>query len=135
MMVWSPQVSLKSACRFRRRFLKAFYYIWAWRPSWSCDQHHVIRFLFFLYLKAVIQNLVQIVTVVSEKIQFEFFYVHDLGPRSGNALDLQYTQIFIYLIRCLLLLSFRSLAAIVSEKSTDFVFPIEKPKLPNLTFP
>ena len=28
-------------------FLKGFYHIWAWRPSWSCDQHHVIRFLFF----------------------------------------------------------------------------------------
>ena len=21
----------------RRRFLKGFYHIWAWRPSWSCD--------------------------------------------------------------------------------------------------
>ena len=21
-------------------------HIWAWRPSWSCDQHHVIRFSF-----------------------------------------------------------------------------------------
>ena len=32
------QVSWKSACRFwRRRFLKGFYHIWAWRPSWSCD--------------------------------------------------------------------------------------------------
>ena len=33
------QVSWKSARRFqrRRRFLKGFYHIWAWRPSWSCD--------------------------------------------------------------------------------------------------
>ena len=23
---------------------KGFYHIGAWRPSWSCDQHHVIRF-------------------------------------------------------------------------------------------
>ena len=23
-----------------------FYNIWAWWPSWSCDQHHVIRFSF-----------------------------------------------------------------------------------------
>ena len=29
-----------------------------------------------------IKNLVQIGTVVSEKIRFEFSYVHDLGPRS-----------------------------------------------------
>ena len=34
-----------------------------------------------LYLKAFIQNLVKIDTEVSENIQFEFVYVHDLGPR------------------------------------------------------
>ena len=34
-----------------------------------------------LYLKACIKNLVQIGNVVSEKIRFEFLYVHDLGPR------------------------------------------------------
>ena len=57
----------------------------------------------------------------------------NLGPRSRNDLDLQYSHIFIYSIRCLLQLTFRSLAAIVSEKSTVFTFPIVKPKLPNLT--
>ena len=50
----------------------------------------------FLVPEAFIQNLVQIGTVVSEKIQFEFLYVHDLGPRSRNNLDLQYSHIFIY---------------------------------------
>ena len=35
--------------------------------------------------------------------------------------------------RCLLLLPFRSLAAILSEKSTVITFPHKKPKLPNLT--
>ena len=64
------------------------------------------------------QTLVQLGTVVSEKIQFEFLYVHDLGLRSRNDLDLQYSHIVIYSIRCLLLLPFRSLAALVSEKST-----------------
>ena len=49
-----------------------------------------------LYPKAFIQNLVQICTIVSEKIQFEFLYVHNLGPRSRNDLDLQYSHIFIY---------------------------------------
>ena len=39
---------------------------------------------------AFIQSLVQINTVFSEKIRFEFLYVHDLGPRSRNDLDLQY---------------------------------------------
>ena len=73
-----------------------------------------------LYLKAFIQSLVQINTVVSEKIRFEFLYVHDLGPRSRNDLDLQYSHIFIKSI-CL-----RSLAAIVSEKSTVFTFSHRK---------
>ena len=69
----------------------------------------------------------------SEKIQFKFLYVHNLGPRSRNDLDLQYSHIFIYSIRGLLLLTFRSLNAIVSEKSTVFTFSYKKPKLPNFT--
>ena len=69
------------------------------------------------YLKAFIKNLVQVGKVVSEKIRLEFLYVHDPGPRSRNDPDLQYSHTFIYSIRCLLLPTFRSLAAIVSEKS------------------
>ena len=99
------------------------------RPA-SCHQIFIS-----LYLKVFIQNLVQISTVVSEKIQFEFLHVHDLGPRSRNDLDLQYSHIFIYSIRCLLLLPFRSLAAIVSENPLFSLFSIEKTKLPNLTLP
>ena len=60
----------------------------------SCHQIFVS-----LYLKAFIKNLVQIGKVVSEKIRFEFLYVHDLGPRSRNDLDLQYSHTFIYSIR------------------------------------
>ena len=81
----------------------------------SCHQIFVS-----LYLKAFIQSLVQINTVVSEKIRFEFLYVHYLGPRSRNDLDPQYSHIFIKSI-CL-----RSLAAIVSEKSTVFTFSYRK---------
>ena len=77
-------------------------------------------------MKAFIQNLVQIGTVVSVKIQFEFLNLHELGTRSRNDLDLQYSHIFIYSIRCLLLLPFTSLAAIVSEKSTVFTFSHRK---------
>ena len=79
-----------------------------------------------LYLKAFIQSLVQIGKVVSEKIQFDFLYVHNLGPRSKNYLDLQYSHIFIYSIRCLPQLNFRSLAATVSEKFTVFTFSYRK---------
>ena len=73
-------------------------------------------------MKAFIHNLVQNGRVVSEKIRFEFVYVQDLGPRSRNDLDLQYSHTFIHSIRCLLLPTFRSLAAIHSENSTVFTF-------------
>ena len=42
----SSLVSSKSAQRLlERRFLKSFYHIWTWQPSWSCDQHYVDEFL------------------------------------------------------------------------------------------
>ena len=87
----------------------------------SCNQIFIS-----LYLKDCIKSLVQIDTVVSEKIQFEILYVHDLRPRSSNGLDLQYSHTFIYSIRYLLLQTFRSLDAIVSEKSTVFTFSYRK---------
>ena len=107
-----------------KKILKGFYHIGAWRPSWSCDKHHVIRFSFpctrklsyKVWFRSAQKFLRKSSTVVSKKIQFECVYVHDLGPRSRNDLDLQYSHIFIYSIRCLLLLTFRSLAAIVFEK-------------------
>ena len=52
-----------------------------------------------LYMKAFIKKMVQIGEVVSEKIRFEFLYLHDLEPRSRNDLDLQYSHTFIYSIR------------------------------------
>ena len=102
----------------REDFLKSFYHIWAW-PSWSCDQHLSSHF-HFLVLESFHTKFVSDNTIVSEKIRFEFLYVHDLGPRSRNDLDLQYSHIFIKSI-CL-----RSLAAIVSEKSTVFTFSYRK---------
>ena len=77
-------------------------------------------------MKAFIQNLVQIGKVVSEKIRFEFVYAHYLGTRSSNGIDLQYLHTFINSIRCLLLPTFRALAAMVSEKSTVFTFSYRK---------
>ena len=62
-----------------------------------------------MYLIAVIQNLVKNGPVVSEKSKFQFSNVNDLGPRSINDLDLQYSQTFIKSI------GLRSQAAIVSE--------------------
>ena len=69
------------------------------------------------------QSLAQIGTVVSEKIQFEFCMNTTMGQ--GQVMTLTF-NIFIYSIRCLLLLSFRSLAAIVSEKSTVSTFSNRK---------
>ena len=63
---------------------------------------------------------------VFEKIRFEFLYVHDLGPRSSNDLDLQYSHNFMKSISCLYLPTFRSQASIVSEKSTVFTFSYRK---------
>ena len=85
----------------------------------SSDFHFVVP-------ESLKKKLVQIGKVVSEKIGFEFLYVHDLGPRSRNDLDFQYSHTLIYSIRCLLLLTFRSLSAIVSEKSTVFTFSYTK---------
>ena len=96
-----------------------FHHIWAWRPSLSCDQHRVVRF-YFLVSESFHKKFDSDGKVVSEKIRFEFLNVHDLGPRSRNDLDLQYSHIFIKSI-CL-----RSLAAIVSEKSTFFTFSYRK---------
>ena len=70
--------------------------------------------------------MVQNGSVVSEKIRFEFLYVHDLGSRSRNDLDLQYSHTFIKSFSCLYLPAFRSQASIVSEKSTVFTFSYRK---------
>ena len=56
-------------------------------------------------------------------------YVHDFGLRARNDIDLQYSHSFIIPIRCLLLLTFRSLASILSEKSTVFTFSYRKAKI------
>ena len=88
-----------------------------------------------LYLKAFIQNLVQNGSVAYEKIRFEFLYEHNLGPRSRNDLDLQYSHTFIKSFSYLYLPTFRSQASIVSKNPLFSLFPIEKPKFPNLTLP
>ena len=48
----------------------------------------------FLHLKAYmyIQNLVINDPVVSEKSKFQVSYLNDLGPRSRNDLDIQYSH-------------------------------------------
>ena len=95
MMGWSPQYYIPSFVEIgprvpEKKIFEGFLpymgvaAILVMRPA-SCHQ-----IFFFLYLKALIQNLVQNGSVVSKKIRFEFLYVHDLWPRSRNDLDLQY---------------------------------------------
>ena len=79
-----------------------------------------------MYLKAFIQNLVKNSQVVYEKSMCSFSYINGLGPRSRNNLDLQHSHTFINSISCLHLPTFRSQAAIVSEKSSVFTFSHRK---------
>ena len=104
MMGWSPRCYIPSFVEIglpvpEKKIFKVFLpyagmeAILVMGPA-SCHQIFIS-----LYLKAFIKNLVQIGKVVSEKIQFEFLYVHNLGPRSRNDHDLQYSHTFIYSIR------------------------------------
>ena len=50
-MGWSSRCYIPSFVKIvqpvlEQKIFEGFYHIWAWRPSWSCDQHHVIRFSF-----------------------------------------------------------------------------------------
>ena len=83
----------------------------------------------FLVPESFHKKFVQISTIVSEKIRFEFLYVHDLWPRPRNDIDLQYSHTFMNTIRCLLLPNIRPLAAVVSEKSTVFTFSYGKAQI------
>ena len=119
MMGWSPECYIQSFVEIgppvlEKKALEGFL------PYKGMN--YVIRFSFPCTFKAFIQNLIQICIAVSEKIHFNFLYVHDFGPRSRNDIDLQYSHIFIYSIRYQLLLPFKSLTAIVSENSTVFTF-------------
>ena len=131
MMVWSPKYYIPSFVKFGPPVPEKNIFDW-FLPYRGMAAILVMRpvsshqIFISLYMKVFIQSFVQIDTVVSEKIQFKFLYVHDLWPRLRNSLDLQYSHIFIYAFRCLLLLTFRSLAAIVSEKSTVFTFSYRK---------
>ena len=93
MMGWSPRYCIPSFVEIglpvpEKKIFKGFLpymgmaAILVMRPV-SCHQIFIS-----LYLKALIQSLVQIDTVVSEKIRHECLYVHDIGPRSRNDIDL-----------------------------------------------
>ena len=51
---------------------KGFYYIWAWQPYWSCDQHPLYKFSYPYTLKLTYKILYKKKPgpVVSEKNKF-----------------------------------------------------------------
>ena len=102
-----------------KKIFKCFYQIWAWQPSGSCDQHHVNEFSFPCSYKLTFKIWLKMTQWLLIK-QVQVARVNDLGPRSKNDIDIQYSDIFINSI------NFRSQAAIDSEKSTFFTFPTEK---------
>ena len=80
------QVSWKSAWRFwRRRFLKGFYHIWAWQPSWSCDSDAANKLSFPLPKEALHTILALIGQAVLEKKKFEI--VNDGRTTDGRWTD------------------------------------------------
>ena len=98
-------------------------------PSFMKISPPVLEKMIFegFYHIAFIQNLVQNGPVVSEKIRFKFLYVHDLGQRSSNDLDLQYSHTFMKSISYLYLPTFGSQASIVFSEKSTFTFSLEKP--------
>ena len=78
--------------------------------------------------------------VPEKKILKGFLTIDGHGGHLGHVTSIMSSD-FHFLVpesfhrKCLLLLTFRSLAAIVSENLPFSFFPIEKPKLSNLTLP
>ena len=52
-------------------FLKGFYHIWVWQPSWSCDPDTANKLLFLLTIEVLYDP------VVSEKKMFEEFSLYE----------------------------------------------------------
>ena len=131
MMGWSPRCYIPSFMKIgppvleKKRLLKVFT-IYGHGGHLGNVTRIMLTNFHFLVPEDFIHNLVQNGTVVSEKIWFECLYVHNLGPRSRNDLDLQYSYTFMKSISCLYLPTFRSQTSIVSEKSTVFTFSYRK---------
>ena len=102
MMGWSPQCYVPSSLEIGLpvpvKILKGFT-IYGYGGYLSHVTSIMSSEFHFLVPESFHKKLVQIGTVVSEKIRFEYLYVHNLGSRSRNDLDLQYSHYFIVPIR------------------------------------
>ena len=142
MMGWSSRCYIQSFVEIglpvpEKKIFMGFYHIWAWQPSWSCDQHHVIKFSFpYLYLKAFLKILVQIGTVVSGKIRFDFCMYTTLGQVQEMTLTFNtHTPSYIQLDVAPTNFQVTGCNSFFLKNPLFSLFPIEKPKLPNLTLP
>ena len=74
----------------REDFFKGFYYIWAWRPSWSCDVKQLYTHFHSPSHGGSTCNFALISLAVPKEKLIEMLKMGDLGPRSMNDLDLRY---------------------------------------------
>ena len=127
MMGWSPRCYTPSFMKIsllvlEKKIFEGFYHIWAWRPSWSCDQDHVLTNFHFLvpesfhtkfsseWLSSFRENLVLIFVCT----------------QPWAKVNLQYLHTFMKSISCQYLPTFRSQDSMLSEKSTVFTFSHRK---------
>ena len=82
------------------KFLKGFYHIYWLRGHLGYVTSIMSTDFHFLVPESFKQKLVQIGTEVSEKIQFEFLYLHTLGQGQKNTLTFNTHISSIYSIRC-----------------------------------
>ena len=119
-----------------KKKILAFYHIYVWKPS-----DHVTNIILTYFHFPLPQSLHTKFGQKSSRVQVQIllkmahwflrktsfnFDVNDLGQKSRNDLDLEYTYTFIYSSSCLHLPMFRSQAAIVSKKSTVYTFSYRK---------
>ena len=96
-----------------KKNLKESYYTCSWPPFGSSDQHHINEFSFPRILKLTNKTWLKMAQLFFfENSILKYLYVNDLGPRSKTDIS-SLTQ---------LSASFRSQAAIVSEKAPFFTY-------------
>ena len=117
------QVPRSSAFWFwRRRFLKVFYHIWAWRPSWSCDQNVMYKFWLTYHKESSHETWVWLGQWFVWKLWFNILmepqYERPLAERAKVNLDLW--NLFIAFVSLILTYQVRimTLVSTVFQKTT-----------------
>ena len=106
-IIWTNQVVLEYQCCIQtfklidllvpeKMIFWGFYHIWAWRPSWSCDLHRLIKLSFPYPIKAPHTIWLQSDKQFQRKrnLDLAMWNLTDLGPRSMNDIELWYSYKF-----------------------------------------